>query len=69
MERVFNKSCKCHMTILLDFSTKIGKEDNFKPGIGNENLYKISNDSRVRDINFAILKITQSKIQCCHIVI
>jgi hypothetical protein len=45
LERVLDKFPKCHMKILLgDFSAKVGKEDIFKPTIGNESLHEISND-------------------------
>jgi hypothetical protein len=41
------------MKILLgDFNAKVGKEDIFKPTIGNENLHEISNDNGVRVVNF-----------------
>jgi hypothetical protein len=36
--------------------SKIGKEDIFKPTIGNENLHEISNDNRVRVVKFATSK-------------
>jgi hypothetical protein len=39
--------------LLGDFNTKVGREDIFKPTIGNENLHKISNDNGVRVVNFA----------------
>jgi hypothetical protein len=46
LERVFDKFPKYHMKILLeDFNAKVGKEDIFKPTIGNESLHKISNDN------------------------
>jgi hypothetical protein len=42
------------MKILLgDFNAKVGREDIFKPTIGNESLYEISNDNGVRLVNFA----------------
>jgi hypothetical protein len=45
------------MKILLgDFSAKVGREDIFKPTIGNESLHEISNDNRVRLVNFATSK-------------
>jgi hypothetical protein len=47
-ERVFDKFPKYHMKILLDFNPKVGKEDIFKPTIGNESLHEISNDNGVR---------------------
>jgi hypothetical protein len=42
--------------LLGDFNAKVGREDIFKPTIGNEPLYKISNHNGVRVVNFAILK-------------
>jgi hypothetical protein len=37
------------MKILLgDFNAKVGREDIFKPAIGNESLHEISNDNGVR---------------------
>jgi hypothetical protein len=35
LERVFGKFPKYHMKILLDFNAQVGKEDIFKPTIGN----------------------------------
>jgi hypothetical protein len=41
------------MTILLgDFTDKEGREDLFKPTIGNESLHEINNDNGVRLVNF-----------------
>jgi hypothetical protein len=34
--------------LLGDFSDKVGREDIFKPTIGNESLHEISNDNGVR---------------------
>jgi hypothetical protein len=54
LERVFDKFPKYHKKILLgDFKAKVGREDIFKPTIGNESLHEISNDNRVRLLNFA----------------
>jgi hypothetical protein len=54
LERVFNKYPKCLTKILLgDFNAKVGREDIFKPTIGNESLHEISNDNVVRAVNFA----------------
>jgi endonuclease/exonuclease/phosphatase family metal-dependent hydrolase len=54
LEQVFNKLLKYHMKILLrDFNAKVGKEDTFKPTIGNESLHATSNDNGVRVVNFA----------------
>jgi hypothetical protein len=45
------------MKILLgDFSAKVGREDIFKPTIGNESLHEISNDNGIRLVNFATSK-------------
>jgi hypothetical protein len=45
------------MKILLgDFNEKVGREDTFKPIIGNESLHEASNDNGVRVVNFATLK-------------
>jgi exonuclease III len=57
LERVFDKVPKYHMKILIgDFNAKVGKEDIFKPTIGNESLHEISNDNGVRLVNFATSK-------------
>jgi hypothetical protein len=57
LECVFNKFPKYHMKILLGyFSAKVGREDIFKPTIGDESLHEISNDNRVRVVNFATSK-------------
>jgi hypothetical protein len=43
-----NSLIKYHMKILLgDFNAKVGREDIFKPTIGNESLHEISNDNGV----------------------
>jgi hypothetical protein len=31
-----------------DFNAKVGREDNFKPTIGNESLNEIGNDNKVK---------------------
>jgi hypothetical protein len=57
LECVFDKFPKYHMKILLgDFNAKIGREDIFKPTIGNESLHEISNNNGIRVVNFAISK-------------
>ncbi|PNF27173.1 hypothetical protein B7P43_G07841 [Cryptotermes secundus] len=56
-EHVFDKFPKYPMKILLgDFNAKVGREDIFKPTIGNESLHDISNDDGVRVVNFATSK-------------
>jgi hypothetical protein len=57
LERVFEKFPKYHTKILLgDFNAKVGREDIFKPTIGNESLHEINNDNGVRVVNFATTK-------------
>jgi exonuclease III len=57
LEHVFNKFPKYHTKIMLgDFNAKVGKEDIFKITIGNESLQEISNDNRVRLVNFSTSK-------------
>jgi exonuclease III len=57
LEEVFDQFPMYHMKILLGyFSAKIGREDIFKPIIGNESLHEASNDNRVRVVNFATSK-------------
>jgi hypothetical protein len=42
-----------------DFSVKVGREDIFKPTVGNESLHKISNGNGVRVVNFTHTEICQ----------
>jgi hypothetical protein len=42
--------------ILGDFNAKVGREDTFKPTIGNKGLHEISNDNGVTLVNFATYK-------------
>jgi hypothetical protein len=45
------------MKILLgDFNAKVGRENVFKPTIGNESLHLDSNDNGVRTVKFATQK-------------
>jgi len=45
------------MKILLgDFNARVGRENIFKPTIGNESLHQDSNDNGVRIVNFATSK-------------
>jgi len=45
------------MKILLgDFNAKVGRENIFKPTIGNESLHQDSNDNGIRIVNFATSK-------------
>jgi hypothetical protein len=54
---MFDKFPKYHKSILLgDFNTKVGRDEIFKPTIGNESLHEISKDNGVRLVNFATSK-------------
>ena len=51
LEQVFDHFPKYDMKILLgDFITKVGRENIFKPTIGNESLHQDSNDNGVRTL-------------------
>ena len=53
-ELVFNHFPNYHMKILLgDCNAKVGRENIFKPTIGNECLLQDSNGNGVRIVNFA----------------
>ena len=55
--QVFNHFPKYRMKILLrDFKAKVGRENIFKPTIGQESLHQDSNDNGVRLVNFATSK-------------
>jgi len=40
-------------SVLGDFNAKVGRENIFKPTIGNDSLHQDSNDNGVRIVNFA----------------
>ena len=53
LEQVFVHLPKYHIKIQLgDFNAKVGRENIFKPTIGNESLHQDSNDNGVRLVNF-----------------
>jgi hypothetical protein len=55
--RVFDQFVRYDMKILLgDFNAKVGREDIFKPTVGDESSHEINNDNRVRVINFEVSK-------------
>jgi len=57
LEKDFDHFPRNHMKILLgDFNAKVGRENIFKPTIGNESLHQDSNDNGVRIVNFATSK-------------
>jgi len=57
LEQDFYRLPKYHMKILLgDFNAKVGRENIFKPTIGNDSLLQDSNDNCVRIVNFATSK-------------
>jgi hypothetical protein len=62
---LFDQFPRYNMTILLvDFNAKIGREDLFKPTIGNESSHEISNGNGVRVVNFATSKNLVAKAPC-----
>jgi hypothetical protein len=67
LEHIFDKFCKYHMKILLEFSSKVDTEDIFKPTVGNVSLHKIIIDNGVRILNFATSK-NLSNVQCSQII-
>jgi exonuclease III len=65
LERVFDQFPRYDMKRLLgDFNAKLGRENIFKPTIGNEGLHEISNDNGVRIVNYATSKILVAKVLC-----
>jgi hypothetical protein len=57
LEQVFDHFPRYHIKILLgDFNAEVGRENIFKPTIGNESLHQKSKDNGVRIINFATSK-------------
>jgi exonuclease III len=66
LEKVLNQFSRYHMKLLLgDFNAKVGREDIFKPTIGNYSLHEVSNDNGVRIANFTTLK-NLSRAQVSH---
>ena len=54
LEQIFDHFPQYNMKIILgDFNAKVGKENNFKPTIGNDSLHQDCNDNGVRIVNFA----------------
>jgi len=54
LELVFGYFLKYHTKMLLgDFNAKVGRENIFKPTIGQESLHQDSDDNGVRLVNFA----------------
>jgi hypothetical protein len=57
VERVFDKFPKYHTKIWLgNFNAEVGREDIFRPTIGNGSSHEISNDDGIRVVNFATSK-------------
>ena len=57
LEQVFDHFPRYHVTILLGvFNAKVGRENIFKPTIGNDSLHQDSNDKGVRIVNFSTSK-------------
>jgi exonuclease III len=57
LEQVFDQFPRHRMKIFLgDFNAKVGREDIFKPIIGNEGLNEANNGNGIRVVNFATSK-------------
>ena len=57
LEQLLDHFCKYHKKILFgDFNAKVGRENIFKPTVGNESLHHDSYYKSVRIINFATSK-------------
>ena len=57
LEPVFYHFPKYSMEILLgDFNAKVGRENIFKPTVGNESLHQDSNDNGARTVSFTTSK-------------
>jgi exonuclease III len=58
LEQVCDQFPRHHMKIMLgDFNAKVGREDIFRPIIGNESLHEVSNDNGVRVVILQLRKI------------
>jgi hypothetical protein len=56
-EQLFDKFPKHHTKMLLgNFNAEVGREDIFKPSIGNEGLHKISNDNGAKSSQLCHIK-------------
>jgi hypothetical protein len=65
LEQVFYHFSKYHMKVLLgDFNAKVGREDVFKPTIGNEVLHQESNNNGFGIVNFVTSKNLVIREQC-----
>jgi len=65
LEQVFDHFPKYHMKMLLeDFNAKVGRENIFRPTIGQESLHQDSDDNGVRLVNFTTSKIWWLRARC-----
>ena len=65
LEQVFDNFPKYHMKMLLgDFNAKVGRQNIFKPTIGQESHHQDSNDNGVRLINLPHQKIWLLRARC-----
>jgi hypothetical protein len=53
LEKEYDKCPKYIKVILGDFNAKVGREEGFKPVMGNQSLHDVSNDNGLRLITFA----------------
>jgi len=65
LKQVFDHFPKYHIKMLLgDFNEKEGRENIFKPTIGQESLHQDSSDNGVRLVNFATPKNLWLRARC-----
>jgi len=65
LEQVFDQFPKYHMKVSLgDFNAKVGRENIFKPTIGQESLHQDKNDNGVRLVNFATSQTWWLRARC-----
>jgi len=65
LEQFFYHFPKYQMKILLvEFNAKVGRENIFKPTIGNESLCQDSNENGVRTVKFSTSKIWLLRARC-----
>jgi hypothetical protein len=67
LEHTFHKFPKYHMKIILGNFNETGREDIFKPMIGNKRLHKLVMTMVLRAVNFATSKNHTVKVKCSHI--
>ena len=60
LEQVFDHFPRYMKILLGDLNANVGRENIFKPTIGNESLHQDCNDNAVRIVNFATSKLLRA---------